>query len=84
MEHQRSGIGVRSRSIRFYTEVKAMGLLKGGPFDGQRLSPQSEETLSRWLHRAGQHFRYVDSGTVDPATEYRIFVYSPLTRRKAR
>ena len=69
----------------FYREVRAMiGLLKDGPFDGQRISQLREETLSRWLHRAGQHFRYVDMGAIDLATGYRIFVYLPLQRRIAR
>jgi hypothetical protein len=60
-----------------------IALLKNGPFDGQRISKLGEETQSRWLHQAGQHFRYVDSGTVDPATGYLIFVYSPPRRRTA-
>lgn len=59
------------------------GLLKNGPFNGQRISRLREETQSRWLHRAGEHFRYVDSGAFDPATGCRIFIYSPLPRRVA-
>jgi hypothetical protein len=60
-----------------------IGLLKDGPFDGQRLRPQSDETLIRYLQHSGESFRYLDSGEIDAETGFRVFVYSPRRRRFA-
>jgi len=59
-------------------------ILKNGPCDGERIIRLSECTRSFWRHPAGQHARYKHSGTTDPATGDAVFVYAPLSRRKAQ
>jgi hypothetical protein len=59
-------------------------ILKDSTCEGERVSRLSENTTSVWRHPAGEHLRYVHTGAIDSATGYRIFVHSPLRRRKSR
>jgi hypothetical protein len=59
-------------------------ILKKGLCEGEVIGRLPEHTRSHWRHPQGHHLRYLDSGATDLATGHRIFVYSPLPRRKAQ